>query len=233
MKRDLYYIIAIVALSALAFWLFNNWKNSQAEVSRKDSVITEKNAEIKYRVNREGEILAQKEAAVIRAKDLEDAYPKIYEDLKKEFDIKVKDLKAYIQNEFEARGTGQGSITTNNYYDSTLRRQIRFRDFEMNDGYLTFNTRLFDSLSNSLYNYVYSDTSKTAIHTKKRWLFGKEQLYATTKLSNPNAKLIGSTNVLIDTYRDKKFGVGPAIIYDPFNGNFSIGVSLTYCLFKF
>jgi len=58
-------------------------------------------------------------------------YPEIYNELEKSFDIKVKNLKAYIKNEFEVRGSGTGQVVNNHYYDSATKRIIRFRDFDM------------------------------------------------------------------------------------------------------
>jgi hypothetical protein len=214
-------------------------RKSQAHDKQQSSVIAEKDAIIQYHVNEKGQLVAQKEAAEIRSKDLENSYPKIYETLKRDMDINAKNLKAYIQNEFAAHGTGQGSVTTNNYYDTATHKQVRFRDFHMSDGYLTFDTRLYDSLQTSLYRYTYSDTAKTAISAKRKWFLGKEQLFATTVFSNPSSKITGTTNILVNNYRDKRFsvslsaGYGLVKVGDEVHTGWFAGPSVSYSLFKF
>src|SRR5690606_12856000 len=144
MKTHLYYLSGIIGLAVLVYILWTQLENSKSDLRQANSVIAEKNAEIQYRTNREGRIIAEKQAAEIRAKELEKMYPQVYDEIKKDFDLKIKNLRAYIKNEFEARGSGTGEVTHNHYYDSAKNRVVRFRDFKMDDGYLKFETRLYD-----------------------------------------------------------------------------------------
>lgn len=233
MKSNVPYIIVILILLFLAGWFYMELQEVKASDERKDTVIAEKNAEIKYRENEKGQIVAEKNAAIVSKKELEDAYPKIAEEIKNDFDLKLKNIRAFIKNEFEVRGQGTGTITNNHYFDSTSRKTVRFRDFKMNDGFLKFETKLFDSLTTSQYSYVYTDTISTTVHTKKNWIFGKSQLYASSILSNPNAKVVGTTNILINSYKDKRFSVGPSIIYNPIDNKINIGIGISYSLLKF
>lgn len=233
MKSNVPYIIVILILLFLAGWFYMELQEVKASDERKDTVIAEKNAEIKYRENEKGQIVAEKNAAIVSKKELEDAYPKIAEEIKNDFDLKLKNIRAFIKNEFEVRGKGTGTITNNHYFDSTSRKTVRFRDFKMNDGFLKFETKLFDSLTTSQYNYVYTDTASTAIHGKKNWVFGKERLYATTIFRNPDAKIIGTTNILVQDHKDKRISIGPGLMYDPFSNRFVVGIGVTYSLIKF
>lgn len=230
MKKEIIVVSFILILMLLSLWLATSRENIEKQLR---SVIAEKNDSIRYHKNDNGKILAEKLAAEIRAKDLEKMYPEVAAELERSFDIKIKNLKAYIKNEFSAQGAGTGSVNIHNHYDSLTKKTIRFRDFDMDDGYLTFNTRLYDSLSSSLYKYTYSDTAQTVISSKRKWLFGKEQLYATTMFSNPNSKITGTTNILIKNHRDKRFAVMVGAGYDPFQTKPTVMVGLGWTILKF
>lgn len=236
-KTMLILVFFVIVLILLLAWSLERGNKFKKESEQRATVIGEKNAIIEYHVNDKGKIVAQKEAAELKASDLEKAYPEIYKTLKEDMDVNFKRLKAFVQNEFEARGSGTGNITNNHYYDSASGKNVTFRDFHMDDGYLTFDTRLFDSLSTSLYKYTYRDTAKTAIHGQKKWyqIFKSEKLYATTTFSNPSAKITGTTNIIIDNYRDKRIIVSVGMNYLPFceSQPFQPGIHVGYALFKF
>ncbi len=233
MKREIIYLFIIILLILFIGWGYNLLRKSRDNERLKESVIAEKNDVIKYHVNQEGKMLGEKHAAELHAKDLERMYPEVYADLEKSFNIKVKDLKAYIKNEFAAHGEGQGTVVHNNYYDSTNGRTIRFLDFSMDDKYLNFNARVFDSLKFSPYKYVYTDTAQNVISAKRKWFLGKEHLYSTTMFSNPNAKITGTTNILVKGYKDKRWAVSLTGGYDPLNNRPAIVIGVGYSIFKF
>lgn len=232
MKTHAVYVLIISGLIVALIFLYNQIRELKSINEMRESVIAEKNAEIQYWINKDGKTVSEKQAAELRVRDIEQMYPKIYASIQKDFDIKIKDLKAYIENEFAAQGSGAGSVTHNHYYDSAGRK-IRFRDFSMDDGFLKFETRLFDSLSTSLYKYTYTDTAKTAFHVKKKWLFGKEELFASTIFSNPNAKIQSTTNILVNNYRDKRWVISVGIYVDPILRNYGLGINAGYALIKF
>lgn len=228
MKQTPY--IVIVALALLSGWLFTELRKSQAENNRKDTIISEKQDSLRYERTVSGRLRIEKAAAVTSAKEFHDAYPKLAAELKREFDVKVRDLKAYVKAEFEARGEGTGSISNTYYVDSTGHR---YKEFTMDDGYLRFRTTLFDSLTKAPYRYTYQDTLTYGFKTEKKWLLGKERLYGFGGLRNPNAKITKATNVLIDDYKDKRWVVVAGAAYNPFAGKIIPMVGVGYALFKF
>lgn len=165
------------------------------------------------------------------AKDIKSMYPELYKALSRDLDVKVKDLKAYIQSEFKVSSSGKGQVT-NNYYTTNTGGKHPYKQFTASDGYLSIKADIIDSL-NAPYTYTYTDTIKQSISVKRKWLLGREQLYGSATISNPNAKVVGSQNILIKEYRDKKWGLGVGAIYDPFMGRAGIGISFSYILVKF
>jgi hypothetical protein len=238
-KTMLILTIFVIILILLLAWALERGNKFKAESEQRGTVIDEKNAIIKFHVNDKGQTVADKEAAELRYKDLQKSYPEIYKALKDEMDVNYKRLKAFVQNEFAAHGSGTGSVTNNHYYDSASGKTIKFRDFHMSDGYLTFDTRLYDSLTSSLYTYVYADTAKTAIHGKKKWFLGSEKLYATTVFSNPQAKITGTTSILVNNYKDKRFSIGVSAgwgivkVGTEVHTGWFVGPTVHYSLYKF
>lgn len=222
--------IAIAGLLVLSGWLFAELRNKSAESDRKDSIITEKQDSIRHWRTESGRQAGEKAAAIATVKEFKEAYPKLAEDLKKEFNVNARDLKAYIRAEFEARGQGTGSISNTYYVDST---GARYKEFKMDDGYLRFRTTLFDSLTKAPYQYAYSDTLTYGFRTKKTWFLGMEKLYGFGGLRNPNAKITSATNVLISDYKDKRWVVTAGAAINPFDGKIIPMVGVGYALFKF
>jgi hypothetical protein len=219
-------VLAVIIIISLR--LLNN-KNEVIE--QLNSAVAEKNAIITYHKNLEGKLVAQKDAAELQAKDLKKIYPEIYNALRQELNVKTNDLKVYIKSEIKAVGSGEGEIT-NNYYTTPAGERKEYTTFSMDDGYLQMQADIFDSLT-AKYSYSYSDTIQQAISTKKKWFLGKEQLYGSATLSNKNAKVVNSQNILIKDYKDKRFGLGVGVLYDPFTTSFHLGVGIQYNLIKF
>lgn len=222
--------IAVIVLSAGCYLLFHWATELQDKTNDLESVIREKDSEIEYRRTREGRIVASKDAAELRAQEIANNYPKIVDELKKDFDIKIKNLKAYIRSEVGAQGQGTGEIT-NHYHLSDSTR--RFREFTMDDGYLSFRTTLYDTAVQAPYQYTYSDTITTVIHGKRKWILGNERLYSSSMLRNPNARVTGMTNIMVDSHRDKRWCLSVGASYDPFSNSVRPGVNFGYALFKF
>lgn len=222
--------IAIVGLLVVIGLMLSHIKKVERESTRKDSIIAEKNDSLRYERTESGRLRVEKAAAVASTKEFKEAYPKLAEELKKEFDVKVKDLKAYVRAEFEARGSGNGSVSNTYYVDSTGQR---YKEFKMDDGYLKFRTTLFDSLTKAPYEYTYSDTLTYGFKTEKKWFLGKEKLMGFGGLRNPNARITKATNVLIDDYKDKRWVVMAGAGVNPFDGKIIPLVGVGYALFKF
>lgn len=187
---------------------------------------------ITYR-NDNGRLLSQVSAAEIRAKDIEKQLPEVYASLKKDFDIKSRNLRAYMQAEFVARGSGNATITK---IDTVLQTNSKFEPFAVivQDGYLSLQADVYDSLT-APYEYEYADTIKYAFHMKGKFL-QRKQLYGTGMLSNPNAMIVNSDAVLVNEFKDKRWGIGPALTYGVSSDgklNFNFGISVHYSLIKF
>jgi hypothetical protein len=222
--------IAIIALLFISSFLANQLRRKSAESDRKDTIISEKNDSVHHWKTQSGRNAVDKLAAEATAKEFQNAYPAFADELKKEFNVEIKDLKAYVRAEFEAHGQGQGGISNTYLVDSSGHR---YKEFKMDDGYLAFRTMLFDSTSVSPYNYTYGDTLTYGFKIKKRWFLGDDKLYGFGGLRNPNARIKKATNVLIKDFKDKRFSVGPFVGYGFIGKQIEIGVSLQYSLIKF
>jgi hypothetical protein len=226
------YLIIIILLCVIGggiFYIGDQNRKMRERLRQKETIITEQNAEIKYRKNKEGQLIAEKEIAEANVKAIAAAYPLLEKELSEQFDIKIKNLKAYIKNEFEARGSGTSTVT-NNYYDSSTHQSYRRLNF--NDGYLSFKS-FIDSTNNAISTYTYSDTITTVLSGKKTWFLGTEKLYATSKFNNPAAKISGSTNILVKDHKDKRFVISAGIYGDPILRSWGVGLHFGYALIKF
>jgi hypothetical protein len=223
--------VLFIALSGMLALLGTALIKLKKENDYKESVISELTDSIRYSKTNEGKVIAEKSAALLSHNDVSQAYPSVLKKLE-EMDIRLKNMRAYMQSQFSAHGSGQGTINNHFHVDSTG-RQVRFKEFSMNDGYLFFRTTLYDSLLQSTYDYSYTDTITTVIRSKKKWFLGNEKLYASSVLQNPNAKVTGATNLLIDSYKDKRWYVGVGASYNPLTNTFGPSVNAGYILFKF
>lgn len=192
-------------------------------ISNLKSVIDEKNDTIHYYLNENGRLVSEKKAAEVRANELRALYPQIYKSITNDLNIRMRDLKAYMESEFKVTGTGTSEV--HNHYNN----QSGVKEITSRDGYLDYSGVIIDSVT-AKYSYTYTDTIKQTISAKRRWFFGNESLYGSAVLSNPNAKIIGGKSVLIKEYRDKRFGLGVGVFYD---GTFRLGVGIHYNLLKF
>lgn len=224
-------IVFIAVIISLLFLIYFITRQHNEVVSSYKSILDQKNSEIEYHVNEKGKIISEKGAAEMRYRDLQKAYPQIYKSIKDDMDIKIKNLRAYIQSEFQASASNNGTIT-NNYIITADSTKKQYRVLNINDGYLKLVSYIGDS-SNSPYNYTYTDTVKQAISIKRKWFLGNEHMYATAAMSNPNSKVYGNSSILIKDYRDKRFGVGIGANYNPFTNKIYFGIGIQYNLIKF
>lgn len=230
--RDVVYLVIICVLLVLGLIILDSKDEWKEKAKQKDSIIAEKNDTIRYHKNESGRIVAEKNAALASSKEIAKAYPQLEKELKEDFDIKIKNLKTYIRNEIIASGGGKASVT-NNYIIDSAGNKVEYRDVKFDDGYLKFESLVFEGLDFGESKYTYQDTITTAIHAKKNWIFGRERLLAVSSLRNPAARVSATTNILVDNYRDKRFCiyVGPG--YDFLNNKMTINVGVGYAIFKF
>ncbi len=225
-------VIAIALASFLIYELNARVQSLQgANRSLTSEVVTYK--------NKHGKLLTQKQAAEIRAGDLERLLPHVAESIRKDFDLKFKNLRAYVEGSFQASGSGNATITSIPYVtdttlldtpdysvyqkpDGTVRMKkngvwvtlydsTAFEPFALvaDDGYLNFKADVYSQFD-APYEYTYSDTVKYAFHMRGKWL-QKKKLYATGMLSNKNARILNSEAVLVNEFRDRRWSVGPCI----------------------
>lgn len=225
-------VVILVALISLYFFT-RRLSGLETTVKQQKSIIAQKNAEIEYRLNKNKELIADKLSVELTNKQLIESYPKLAEQIQRDFDIKIKNLKAYMQAEFSASGEGSSTIN-NHYYTDSSGVKRRYWKLKASDGYLDFLATVYDS-TNAPYEYKYSDKVEFAIHAKKKWILGNEKLYGSAKLSNPNAVVTGSESMLINDFRDKRWSVGPFVGAGVVGGDVKIvfGVGVQYGLFKF
>lgn len=249
MKKDYIYIAIIVLLAIAGIVIYGAYDDKRNEAKSLLSASSEKDAKVEKLTNALGEEIYRKQAAEVRIKDLEKSYPELAATLEKQFDIKVKNLKAYIENQFQVHGTGTGTIINNNYgYDSATKTASDSLKYSVpNDKYLKFNVSFKVSFKDkftftqSPYTYTYSDTVKTVIASNKKFFqfWKNEKLYATTKFGNQNSQITGATNILVNDFKDKRFSVSLSVGYgllkvkDEIHTGFFIGPSVSYSLFKF
>lgn len=235
MKTHLTYIGLIVAIAVIAFLFYDRWRNAEDTSNKYAQVITEQQAEIEYRKTQNGRLLASKTAAELTTQQLVKAYPDIVKQITDEFDVKLNNVKAFMKNEFEAHGSGNSTIV-HNHYDSAG-AQVSTKVM-VDDGYLSFRATIYDSL-NAPYEYVYRDTVSTVISTKRKWIFGKETLTASTQFSNPSSKSVSMTNLIMNNYRDKRWNISAGISWLPISKvdkpieRFQPTISIGRTLFKF
>lgn len=226
--KDLLYISIILVLAVA---LHYTYREKQHSADSFQEAIDERDAQIKSFKNENGKVAYYKRAAELAHGDLKKLYPNLYKSIKADLDVQAKDLKAYIQNEFSASGSGKASIT-NNYYSSDSGQTKKVGNLAISDGWLTLKATIIDSL-NVPYSYVYTDTIKQSISVKRNWLFGKERLFGSAVLSNPNSKITNSKNILMTDYKDKRIGIGVGALYFPGTNEIRIGLGIQYNLIKF
>lgn len=230
MRTHLLYIAAIAGLLIVVFVLMQINSGQKSIIDQKDSAINEKNDSIEYYRNERGHLIAEKDAAVLSASETAKAYPAVVEELRREFDVEVKDMKAYVHNEFEARGSGTPTVVHNHYIDSAG-NQVPYREVKVSDGYLEFSATVFESpLFDSLkshYEYTYTDFITTVISKRKKWFLGKEIIQAQSRLGNPEAKVTNTTNILEKSAKDNRWGVMIGASYIPFAEEYKVQPTVT------
>jgi len=91
-----------------AIWLLYSY---HGKLKSAHSTIEAQAAQIKQYRNEKGQMISQRAAAEIQIRDLQRAQPAFEEKLKREFDIKLRNLRGYSANSFVAKGIGMADIT--------------------------------------------------------------------------------------------------------------------------
>lgn len=222
-------IVATALIISLMWGVYTHLQKKQLD-SEYSSIIREKNSEIVYHKNKEGKLIAEKEQAVATIEKFTEFYNDELVQLRKDFNVKDKELRQYIKAEFAANNKGTSSVINNNYYDSATNRTVEARDFSIQDGYLDLSALVLPDRAK--WSYSYGDTLSIIGKAKKKWFLGKETYFVDAMFRNPNAKVTSMTNVRIDEFKDKRWviGAGAAISID---GRLAPGLFVGYSIFKF
>ena len=253
MKPQTKLIIALIVLLlitlAIASVLIYGKDKKIHSLQQANGVLTNEVTTYKH-VN--GKLLADNQAAEVRAKDFEKALPQLADALTRQMDIKLRNFRAGVVASIEARGSGNASITPIDTAELTVIDEMphfgqpntlgdKFEPFALtfDDGYLSFKSDVYSEL-NAPSEYVYGDTIKFAFSMKRPKRFHQKQLFVSGSLSNPNAKVIRSEGVLVNEFKQKRFGIGPSIGYalmmspgGELHHGYTIGLTLNWNVIRF
>lgn len=221
--------IVITLLSCVIIFLWF-WKEDEAMSNKqKDSIIAEKNAVIEYKTNENGDLVAEKTAALASRDAIKSAYNDEISRIRKDFDVKLKDMKGFITAKIETMGEGKSSArdTLIIKEDGT---EITGKKIGINEEWFS----LTGILLNNDFEYRYSTRDSVTFVTsfKKDKLFGPKRLIVNGISHNPNSNITGLRNIVVDDYKPKRVSLGPALFYDPFDNQFRVGVSANYSLIR-
>jgi len=226
MKAYPYFLASMALVIAFLIWrlsVVNRKLDSSA------AVLQEKEAELTHFKAQSGKIVTEKPAAEITKADLKEHYADLAADLQ-DMKIKLSQVKAVLKAVVEAKGEGVVSIVHDTirvpgsvpmFLDSVF----------IDDHYLALRGGIHQG--NFGYHYTYQDSIVMAISRKRKGWFGKETLIGSARLSNPNARAVSSTSILIKGARDKRFVISVGASYNPFTNTFSPAIQAGYALIKF
>lgn len=218
----------IAGLGLAVFMLFNHNREQAMVIASKNSIIKKQNDSLVYRKTKEGKIIADKAAAEARAKDLEASYPLLAKRLE-QMEIKFSNLKTAIQAEFRAINSGVSTVIPDTIYREG--KPVFVYPVAIDDGFLSMKGEVEPDLFR--WDYVYTDELTTALHVKKKWIFGNEHLYFSGSLRNPNAKITNSTAVRVQEFRDKRFVFTIGGYYDPLRNQYGPSINFGYKVWAF
>lgn len=241
MTRQFFIGVGLTALLAVGiiFWLL---RVHAAEVAGKDSIIAEKNDHITYHQNKAQEAIATVAQVRASASAYQAAHPEEMAAILKQFDLRQSQFESYIRASFKAQNKGVSVVHTTFVPDTATADptdSIQEASFDVSDNYLTMHgdTRTQPGLPwlKVNWDYAYIDTLSFVGREKKNGFlgFGKKTYWLDGKVENPKAQITSIKNFQVTEFRDKRWSIGPAVLFDPFSGKFVLGVGVTYSIFRF
>jgi hypothetical protein len=222
-------LTAILAL-AIILWLLGHHREEKLQY---ESLLLADRDVIAFHINRAGLTVARANAAQANLKMYKQSHQKDLDEVKAQLGVKEKELQTYIKGSFRVRDSGVTVVRTIHHYDSVSDEA----SFDIADGYLSMHgdskMERGSPWLNVAWDYIYSDTILVATSARKKNIFAKEHYFVDAVLKNPKAQITSLHSVEIKEIKDKRFSVGPAVIYDPFTGTVRIGVGIQYALIKF
>lgn len=236
MNRQFFIGVGLTALLAVGviMWLIRTHKD---KVDQYESLLQSDKDVISYHLNKAGQAVAEAAQAQMSLTIYKETHPDDLKAILKDFGIKQAQLQSFVKASFEASGTGETVIRTIHHYDSTKQDTVTEKSFDITDGFLALHgsgqVELNQPWLKLDWDYSYQDTIEVAGITKKKWFGGRKSYFVEALLKNKKAKITSLKDLEITDFKDKRFGLGPAVIYDPFSNSFRVGISLQYNLIRF
>jgi len=199
--------------AAVSFFVTTHVKNK--EIKQNETVIAELTGELQVTRNKAGQTLVQKQAAEAEIKVLKQAYSKDITNIKKEFGIKEKNLKAMIKASTESHYLGHSDRVDTVFVkqaDSTTVPTL-----EGQDSTKWINIKV--ALSPHMFNYaVDTYDSLTFAFGYERIkvegkMFKRPRLMVNAKNQNPHSRITGLTTFYVVDEKPIWVVIGPSIGY--------------------
>lgn len=247
------FLIGVVLMALLAAGvIFYLLRKHKAETDGFSSMIEADKGQIAFHENKAREAIAQTAQARVSLQEYQLTHPEEVALILKEFGLKPSQLGAYLRASFQAKNKGVSVMHTvhpppaGNSLDSTMIGEAPGivaltgeSTFDINDKYLSLHGSIKpgDFFQEVKWEYIYSDTLYFVGHTNRKNffnpLFKKEKFFVDAKVNNPKAQITSLRNVQITEFKDKRFAVGPGVMFDPFSGKVVVGIGINYAIFKF
>ena len=238
MNKSFFIGVALTALVAVGviFWLLRKHK---AETDGLSSLIGADKGQIAYHENKAREAIAQAVQARVSLDQYKESHPEEVAAILKEFGLKQAQLESYLKASFQVRDNGVSVVRTIYVPDTTTVAVDSTKEavFEVADKFLKFKGRIITMpdfpWQEVAWKYNYSDTMTFVGRTDRKWFGGKQKYFVDGMVKNPKAQITSLRNVEITEFKDKRWSIGPAVLFDPFSGTVRFGVSAQYAIFKF
>jgi hypothetical protein len=219
------------------FWLH---RKHAAETDGLRSIIEADKGEISYHVNAYRQSIAEARQARSSLETYKAAHPEEVASIAKQFDVRQGQLESFVKASFAANNKGVSVVHHYFHPDSTTvdpTDSIQENSFDISDGNLSLHgsTRLKPGVPwlDVKWDYGYQDTIMFAVIKKRKNFLSKETYWLDAKLSNPKAGITSLRSYQLEEVKDKRWSIGPAVVFDPFTMTFRPGIGLQYALIKF
>lgn len=200
--KQLPWIIAALAIVALAY----SCQQQKERTKRLENNLRIADDSVRYYKDRSGELVAQRETMLIRTSELEAQAEALGLDkgrLEKQVG-KLSNLVAYYKGELESRGSDTVVMHDTLIVDNSG-NSLGAKTLNWSNGNLSLTQTYFPHNDSLQLAYSYKTGFELTTYYKRDFLFvGRRRLYADFRLTDPNAKLLQATSVLIEE-PEKKF----------------------------
>lgn len=198
--------------------LLNSWKN----------VALKSQTETKLWKNQAGLSRAQAEAVEADREVIEAAYGDLVRDLKKQLDIKIRQLQS-VSTITTTTGGEVKTVTKDSliYIDTT---RVKAKVFQFRDRWVDLNGYfLRDSLS---LQYKFYDSLTLATSWKRKNIFANRELQIDAISANPHSSITGLRTISVKSPVRSRVSIGPFVGVGV-NGKPVVGVGVQYGLIRF